>query len=60
MFTNKQTATDNLRSLAENELDHVTGGMKDAPVVATYGPAIGDWVFKDVFSKPVLGRYTPR
>lgn len=61
MSKTQEFGTDELRTLSSNELDLVSGGsFEGAPATITYGPPIGDWVFKDVFARPVLGRYTPR
>ena len=61
MLKIQELGTEGLRTLSANELDLVTGGsFEGAPATITYGPPIGDWVFKDVFAHPVLGRYTPR
>jgi hypothetical protein len=61
MLTTQKFGTDELRTLSSSELELVSGGsFEGAPATITYGPPIGDWVFKDVFARPVLGRYTPR
>ena len=61
MLKIQELGTEDLRTLSSSELDLVTGGsFEGAPATITYGPPIGDWVFKDVFAHPVLGRHTPR
>jgi len=61
MLKIQELGTEGLRTLSANELDLVTGGsFEGAPATITYGPSIGGWDYKDVFARPVLGRYTPR
>jgi hypothetical protein len=61
MTKTQELNTEDLRVLSSSELDLITGGsFEGAPKTISYGPPIGDWQFKDVFARPVLGQYTPR
>jgi len=61
MLKIQELGTEDLRTLSASELDLVTGGsFEGAPATITYGAPIGGWDYKDVFARPVLGRYTPR
>ena len=61
MSKTQEFTTEDLRTLSSSELDLIAGAsFEGAPATISYGPPIGDWQFKDVFARPVLGRYTPR
>jgi hypothetical protein len=56
----QKLGTNGIRTLQDNELDAVTGGVMEGgciqypTILKTILPA-SDWTFKDVFARPTIG-----